>query len=244
MSLFDKIKGLLKLDQITNPKSNQAPVADNTFPTPKRKLFNFDKLVSTIRRVAKLPNIRPKHTPIPPQEYTEQTPDIKQEKPKDFSKEIEKEIDKNAKDIRKKFYEQSDKQAGKPEDAPFKSDIILQELERRIERWENVLASATEDDYEYYPKKERNFNLKSYLEDQIATYGRARVAYSCENAGKVLITNAEIYVWASEQDQNSIEAAWSMIQTLLSGGEVPSMEERIKVGEDMDIMQDYNPFEE
>lgn len=235
MSLFDKIKDLLKLGQITKPKSHQAPVADNTFPTPKRKLFDFDKLVSTIRRVAKLPNIRPKHTPIPPQEYTEQEPDIKQEKPRDFNKEIEKEINKNAKDIRKKFYEQSDKQAGRPEDAPFKSDIILQELERRIERWEAQLPAED-------PRGMRNQNLKRYLEGEIATYGRAKVAYSCENAGKVLITNAEIYVWDS--DENNREAAWTMIVILIGGGEVPDEQTRKDIGNEADIIDEYNPFEE
>lgn len=228
MSLFDRIKNLLRFN---TPR----PSTQQTETRQRKSLFSRVRktLSDVFSRKPKTPKEEVSTTQAPTPKATDEP---KKSKPDTtYSDQIKKELKKNTEQVRKKFYEQTDKQAGRPEDAPLKSDIILQELERRIERWE---AQLSIDD----PRGMRNQNLRHYLENEIATYGRAKVAYSCENAGKTLITNAEIYVWDS--DENNREAAWTMIVILIGGGEVPDEQTRKDIGNEADIVDDYNPFEE
>ena len=144
-------------------------------------------------------------------------------------------ISKPADTIRKEYYQQTKKLMATPETPlPYKSDIILQELESRIAKWS---ADADEET----GIASRSNILKSTLEEQIQQYGRAKVAYACEQAGHQIITNAAVYVFDS--DDNRRREAYTFFMILLKG-EVLSADEAKDLGDAQDINEDYSPFED
>lgn len=231
MSLFDRIKDLLNIG-VPAPKKVSKPSKPITPPKRQKTSYDFERFFPKVRASISKLFKRQNKIPMPSQTFKEDKP---KKEPVDLEKQVEKEIKKNAEDIRKKFYEQSDYKAGDTINTPLKSEIILQELERRIATWEADLEPSS-------GAANRNQLLKALIEREISMYGRAKVAYSCEQAGQILITNAEVWVFDSKQETR--EQAWTMILILIKGGEVPSEEERKSIGEAMEMSDEYNPFEE
>lgn len=234
MSLFDRLRGIgrrilgSRKPSITIP----TPTTETPKQTPPARHLSTRSFVYKLFKQLEAQLLPPKKPPA-----TEEPPSPTHTQVTDYSEEVKHAIKKASSDARDKYYKSSGRTAGSPSEAPSKSDIILQELERRIETWEAALDPDSS-------RGKRNSNLRQYLEGEIATYGRAKVAYSAEQAGPILITNAWAYVWESDGNKSAIEHAWDMIQILLSGGEVPTPEQAKKLGEDMEEADEYNPFEE
>lgn len=148
-----------------------------------------------------------------------------------YKKQIEEAIQ-----TRKNYYSNSGRVMGDTLNTPYKSQIILQELERRIATWES--DSNAEGDT---ARGQRCSRLQSLLNEQISQYGRSAVAYSCEQAGHTVITNAGVYVFASSQEER--EQGWLMFEMLITG-EVLTPDEAKELGNAMDNSDTINPFEE
>lgn len=145
--------------------------------------------------------------------------------------------------IRNSFYEKTKKIKNEPNaPLPLKSDIILQELERRIATWEaDGNAALNAQLHGDYAVAERASRLRETLQEEIATYGRAKVAYACEQAGHTIISNAAVYVFDSDDQNRNI--ALTMFMMLLRG-EVLTPDDARNIGEELDTTDDYNPFED
>lgn len=150
--------------------------------------------------------------------------------------EITKEVKPTSEEIRKEYYERENKPWNKELDIipPNRSDIILQELERRLSTWESDLTGTE--------KGERASKLQTVLQEEISSYGRARVAYSCEQAGHQIISNAQVYVFDSDSNERNI--AYTMFLMLLRS-EIMSKQDAMDIGQEQDANEtDYNPFED
>lgn len=153
----------------------------------------------------------------------------KKEQKKEINEEIKTTIPKppkSPKKIRDYYYDSSGRPKGETpiDEPPLKSDIILQELERRISTWE---ADLSNDEV----KGHRTSVLKNILNDEINRYGRAKVAYSCEQSGAIVITNAAVYVFDS--DDNKREVALTMF-TMIIRGEALNMNDAKNIGDELD----------
>lgn len=217
MSLLDKVKNLFRFKK---PKTVETPaieVEEKSKGLIPKILQRFIKNRKSKKKI--------KITPV-----TSETPPITNVQ--------------SVENLRKEFYEKHPKKKmNVPEEPlPIKSDIILQELERRISTWEAdgnaALSAQLHGDYSV---AERAGRLRETLYEEINTYGRAKVAYACEQAGHTIISNAAVYVFDSDDQQRHI--ALTMFMMLLRG-EVLSPDDAKNIGEELETTDDYNPFED
>ena len=212
MSLLDKVKNLFRFKKPSaQPIPQEAPIEK-----PKGLI---SKILQRFKKKQKLktPKVETETQPI-------NTPQV-----------IEK--------IRDSFYEKTKKVKNETNaPLPLKSDIILQELERRISTWEadgnTALSAQLHGDYAV---AERASRLKDTLQEEISNYGRAKVAYACEQAGHTIISNAAVYVFDSDDQNRNI--ALTMFMMLLRG-EVLTPDDARNIGEELETTDDYNPFED
>lgn len=204
MSLLSKILSKLKpkkiIPQTPEPEVKQVPEQKSTVKS----------LISGI-----LEKLKPKKVKVP---KSEKKPDYKPEP-------------KKADIAREEYYQETQLPHNTGiEEPPKKSDIILQELEKRIATWE---ANFSDDD----GGKRRASHLRSMIDQEISAYGRSKVAYSCEQAGYEIITQAGVYVYGSTQEKR--EQGLTMF-TILLRGEILNSTDAKNIGNELDSVSDEN----
>ena len=239
MGLFSNIQKILK-SILPSTKVEGISVTKST-PTA-RHLGSRSFVYRLSEQVQKIFTRKPKT--INPEDLIQNTKQLQQEEIKQAIKKARQNLDEEAgSKIRKSFYQTSGKSrtgsalaqaAIESDEIPKKSDIILQELLRRLDRWEADVDEST-------AIAHRIQTLKARIQIEIEMYGRDKVAYSCEQAGHLIITNAETYVFASSDEKRRDAFMWFDI--LISGGEAPTPERVKQLGELMEE-HEYNPFED
>lgn len=207
MSLLSRILQRFRPKKVTPPEPEQV-VEKVTKQTGVKSLVS--KILERFKKPAE---------PKQPKTEAKKVETPKPEKPK------KEETKKKVEDIRKDFYQREQKPYDETGTVtpPNKSDIILQELESRLSKWEGELNDDV--------CKARCSKLRTMLQQEIANYGRARVAYSCEQAGAIVISNAAVYVFDS--DDNNRAVALTTFAMIIRG-EVLSEQDAKDIGEELD----------